>query len=281
MIIMPTIAQIVKQAASSLNSYSESPRLDAELLLGKVLGLSRASLIARGNEVLGADAELQLAGLLSRRVRGVPLAYLTGSREFWSLPLTVTPDVLVPRPETECLVQHALELVPGDVCSAVDLGTGSGAIALSLATERPQWNITGVDLSAQALAVAARNAGALDLPQVAWRLGSWLDAVPGERFDLIVANPPYIAGSDPALLTLQAEPAMALTCGPTGLESLALIIAQAPDHLCANGWLVLEHGSTQASAVSELLQQHGFGAVRTFLDFSGKPRVTLGLHSLH
>ena len=281
MTVMPTIAQIVKQAASSLNSYSESPRLDAELLLGKVLGLSRASLIARGNELLGADAELQLAGLLSRRAHGVPLAYLTGRREFWSLPLTVTPDVLVPRPETECLVQHALELVPGDTCSVVDLGTGSGAIALSLAAERPQWNITGVDLSAQALAVAARNATALNLPQVAWRLGSWLDAVPGERFGLIVANPPYIADSDRALLTLQAEPAMALTCGPTGLESLALIIAQAPDHLCANGWLVLEHGSTQASAVSELLQQHGFGAVRTFPDFSGKPRVTLGHHSPH
>lgn len=281
MTVMPTIAQIVKQAAFSLNAHSESPRLDAELLLGKVLGLSRASLIARGNEVLAADAELQLAGLLSRRAHGVPLAYLTGRREFWSLPLTVTPDVLVPRPETECLVQHALELVPGDTCSVVDLGTGSGAIALSLAAERPQWNITGVDLSAQALAVAARNATALNLPQVAWRLGSWLDAVPGERFGLIVANPPYIADSDPALLTLQAEPAMALTCGPTGLESLALIIAQAPNHLYAEGWLVLEHGSTQASAVSELLQQHGFGAVRTFPDFSGKPRVTLGLHSPH
>ena len=279
--VMPTIAQIVKQAALSLSSHSESPRLDAELLLGKVLGLSRAALIARGNEVLAADAELQLAGLLSRRAHGVPLAYLTGSREFWSLPLTVTPDVLVPRPETECLVQQALELVPGDACSVVDLGTGSGAIALSLATERPQWNITGVDLSAQALAVAARNATALNLPQVAWRLGSWLDAVPGERFDLIVANPPYIAGSDPALLTLKAEPAMALTCGPTGLESLALIIAQAPHHLYAKGWLVLEHGATQALAVSDLLQQHGFGAVRTFPDFSGKPRITLGLHSLH
>jgi release factor glutamine methyltransferase len=279
MMATPTIAQIVKQAAFSLKPHSESPRLDAELLLGKVLGLSRASLIARGNEVIAAGAELQLAGLLSRRAHGVPLAYLTGSREFWSLPLTVTADVLVPRPETECLVQHALELVPGDACSVVDLGTGSGAIALSLATERPQWSITGVDLSATALAVAARNARALNLTQVAWRLGSWLDAVPGERFDLIVANPPYIADSDPALLTLKAEPAMALTCGPTGLESLALIIAQAPDHLCAKGWLVLEHGSTQASAVSELLQRHGFVAVRTFPDFSGKPRITLGLHS--
>jgi release factor glutamine methyltransferase len=279
MMIMPTIAQIVKQAASGLNTHSESPRLDAELLLGKVLGLSRAALIARGNEVLAADAELQLAGLLSRRAHGVPLAYLTGSREFWSLPLAVTPDVLVPRPETECLVQQALMLDLGDECSVVDLGTGSGAIALSLATERPRWRITGVDLSAPAIAVAARNARALNLPQVAWRLGSWLDAVPGERFDLIVANPPYIAGSDPALLTLKSEPAMALTCGPTGLESLALIIAQAPNHLNAEGWLVLEHGSTQASAVAELMQQHDFRAVRTFPDFSGKPRITLGLHS--
>ncbi len=275
---MPTIADAVKQAASSLSSHTESPRLDAQLLLGKVLGLSRTSLIARGDEVLGQEAERQLTGLISQRAHGVPLAYLTGSREFWSLPLSVTPDVLVPRPETECLVQQALDLMPGEICSVVDLGTGSGAIALSLASERPGWRVTGVDVSAQALAVAARNARALEL-SVTWRLGSWLDAVPGERFDLIVANPPYIADSDPALLKLTAEPALALTSGPTGLESLALIIAQAPQHLLAQGWLVLEHGSTQASAVTQLLWQHGFSAVRTFPDLSGKPRITLGLHT--
>jgi release factor glutamine methyltransferase len=279
---MPTIAEIIKRAAL-LNPHSESPRLDAELLLGKVLGLSRASLIARDNETVALDDELKLAQLILKRTHGVPIAYLTGSREFWSLPLSVTPDVLVPRPETEILVQHALELLPDgeDACSVLDLGTGSGAIALSLATERPRWTITGVDLSAQALTVAACNARALELSHITWRQGSWFDAVPGERFHLIVANPPYIAAADPALLKLTAEPALALTPGPTGLESLALIIAQAPQHLRRQGWLVLEHGSTQAPDVSRLLEQHGFAAIRTFPDFSGKPRITLGVHTQH
>ncbi|MDP9009653.1 MAG: peptide chain release factor N(5)-glutamine methyltransferase [Pseudomonadota bacterium] len=280
---MTTIAETVKGAALTLNPHSESPRLDAELLLGKVLGLSRASLIARDNEAVAVADERQLAELISKRARGVPVAYLTGSREFWSLPLTVTPDVLVPRPETEILVQHALELLPAgeDARSVLDLGTGSGAIALSLATERPHWTITGVDLSPQALKVAAQNARALNLPRIAWHQGSWFDAVPGERFHLIVANPPYIAASDPALLKLKAEPAMALTSGTTGLESLTAIIAQAPQHLHVHGWLVLEHGSTQAPDVSQLLAQHGFAAIRTFPDLSGKPRITLGVHTQH
>ena len=280
---MASIADTVKHAAQTLDPHSESPRLDAELLLGKVLGLSRASLIARDNEAVAVADERQLAELISKRARGVPVAYLTGSREFWSLPLTVTPDVLVPRPETEILVQHALELLPAgeDARSVLDLGTGSGAIALSLATERPHWTITGVDLSPQALKVAAQNARALNLPRIAWRQGSWFDAVPGERFHLIVANPPYIAASDPALLKLKAEPAMALTSGTTGLESLTAIIAQAPQHLHVHGWLVLEHGSTQAPDVSQLLAQHGFAAIRTFPDLSGKPRITLGVHTQH
>ena len=163
---MPTIAETIKLGAL-LNSHSESPRLDAELLLGKVLRLSRALLIARDNEAVAPADALQFAELISRRAHGVPIAYLTGSREFWSLPLMVTPDVLVPRPETETLVQHTLELLPAgeDTCSVLDLGTGSGAIALSLATERPHWTITGVDLSPHALTIAKRNAAALDLPR--------------------------------------------------------------------------------------------------------------------
>ena len=280
---MPTIAETVTAAALTLNSHSESPRLDAELLLGKVLRLSRALLIARDDEAVAPADALQFAELISQRAHGVPIAYLTGCREFWSLPLMVTPDVLVPRPETETLVQHALELLPAgeDTCSVLDLGTGSGAIALSLATERPHWTITGVDLSPHALTIAKRNAAALDLPRIAWRLGSWFDAVPGERFHLIVANPPYIGASDPALLKLKAEPAVALTPGPTGLESLSVIIAQSPQHLHPRGWLVLEHGSTQATDVSQLMEQHGFAAIRTFPDFSGKPRITLGVHTQH
>jgi len=259
-----SIAETVKSAALALSAHSESPRLDAELLLGTVLGLSRSSLIAHDDESIATGDERKLAALILQRARGVPIAYLTGSREFWSLPLKVTPDVLVPRPETEILVQRALELLPRDAaCSVLDLGTGSGAIALSLASERPNWAITGVELSAHALNVAAQNSRALQLPHIAWRLGCWFEPVAGERFHLIVANPPYIAATDPALANLKAEPALALTPGPTGLEAFGPIIALAPQHLHANGWLVLEHGSTQARQVSRLLKQHGFDSIRT------------------
>ncbi len=277
-----TIAQILASAARALRAYSDSPRLDAELLLGKVLGLSRSSLIAHDARLLDATDERVYADLLDQRVRGVPIAYLTGAREFWSLPLILTPDVLVPRPETESLVQHALQVMPENApASVLDLGTGSGAIALSLASERSCWDITAVDLSPQALEVAVQNSTALKLPRIKWRLGNWFGAVPGERFHLIVSNPPYIAEGDRALAGLAAEPVMALTAGPSGLNSLRAIIAQAPLHLHASGWLVLEHGATQAPAVSDLLAQHGFTSVTTFSDFSGKPRITLGTHTQH
>lgn len=277
-----TIAQLLTNAARALRAYSDSPRLDAELLLGKVLGLSRSSLVAHDARLLDAGAERVYAELLHQRVRGVPIAYLTGHREFWSLPLIVTPAVLVPRPETESLVQHALQVMPENVPICVlDLGTGSGAIALSLASERSRWNITAVDLSPQALEVAAQNSTALKLPGVKWRLGNWFDAVPSERFHLIVSNPPYIAEGDQALASLAAEPVMALTAGPSGLNALSAIIARAPLHLHAGGWLVLEHGATQAPAVTDLLAQHGFTTISTFSDFSGKPRVTLGTHTQH
>ena len=277
-----TIADTVQHAALTLDPHSESPRLDAELLLAKILGLPRSALIARGQEPVDSNDERAYAELIAKRAGGVPIAYLTGSREFWSLPLEVSPAVLVPRPETELLVEHALALLPRDeVCSVLDLGTGSGAIALSLAHERPHWAITGVDNSPAALQVAACNSQNLKLSNVQWRCGSWFDAVPGERFQLIVANPPYIAAADPTLKTLGAEPAAALIAGPTGLEALCAIVAQAPQHLYARGWLALEHGITQAQDVVQLLQQHGFDSIRTYPDFSGRPRITLGSHTQH
>jgi release factor glutamine methyltransferase len=291
---MSTITEALRSGASSLENAdgggmrSASPRLDAELLLGKILGLSRSALMARSNEPVAAECEGAYAGLIKRRLQGAPVAYLTGTREFWSLPLRVTPAVLVPRPESELLVELALRRLPGNLgcssaalaCSVLDLGTGSGAIALAIASERPTCTITGVDVSPQALEVAMQNSRDLGLAHIDWRAGSWFDPVPGERFDVIVANPPYIAGADPALDELAAEPAIALCPGPTGLEALAAIAEQAASHLNENGQLIMEHGSGQANDVAQLLERCGFASIRSHLDFSGKPRVTLGtVHS--
>ena len=260
------------------------------MLLGKILGLPRSGLIARGNDPVASECASGYASLIEQRLKGAPIAYLTGTREFWSLALRVTPAVLVPRPETELLVELALQRLPEQQAgpsvdrarSILDLGTGSGAIALAIASERPGSRVTGVDISPAALQVARQNSRDLGLTHIDWRLGSWFAAVPGERFDVIVANPPYVAAADPALEDLRAEPAIALCDGPTGLEALSAIAAAAAPHLENQGWLILEHGSDQAPDVARLLERHGFASIRTHLDFSGKPRVTLGtVHLQH
>ena len=278
---MHTVAETLKLAARSLAPHSESPRLDAELLLGKVLGVGRSGLIVSAGEMIAEEALHRYHELIERRVHGAPVAYLTGSREFWSMSLKITPAVLVPRPETEILVERALALFDaGSQRSILDLGTGSGAIALAIAAERPQARVTGVDVSPAALRVARDNARALELPQVTWREGSWFEAVPGQRFDIVISNPPYIAAGDPALAALAAEPALALSSGPTGLEALSAIIEQAGPHLEPGGHLLLEHGSTQAPDVARLLECRGFTGVCSYQDHSGNPRVTLGtVHS--
>jgi release factor glutamine methyltransferase len=280
----PTVAEALNGAARSLHSYSDSPRLDAELLLGKILGLPRSGLIAHGAEPIAADKERAYGRLIERRLQGTPVAYLTGTREFWSLPLRVTAAVLVPRPETELVVELALQFLPkhpagafpAPAASILDLGTGSGAIALAIASERPHARVTGVDVSPAALDVAIQNSRDLGLSHIDWRLGSWFTPVAGERFHLIVANPPYICAADPALEKLSAEPALALCDGPTGLESLSAIVGGAAAHLHEHGRLILEHGCDQAPDVARLMARHGFTDIRSHLDFSGKPRVTLG-----
>ncbi len=278
---MNTVAQTLKFAARALAPHSESPRLDAELLLGKVLGVGRPQLIVSAAQSIAEDALCSYRNLIDRRANGAPIAYLTGTREFWSMNLRITPAVLVPRPETETLVERALALFGADQQrSILDLGTGSGAIALAIASERPHARVTGADISPAALRVARDNARALSLPQVAWREGSWFEAVPGERFDLVISNPPYIAAGDPALAPLAAEPALALCSGPTGLEALTAIVEHAAWHLEPGGHLLLEHGSSQTHEVARLLERHGFGGVCSFHDYSGNPRVTLGtVHS--
>jgi release factor glutamine methyltransferase len=285
---LSTVAEMLRSGARALEGQSESPRLDAELLLGFLLGLSRSGLVAHDHDPVAADRVPAYAALIDRRLSGSPIAYLTGIREFWSLELDVTPAVLVPRPETELAVELALELLPrhripeGAPYSVLDLGTGSGAIALALAAERPEWRLTGVDISAPALEVAAGNSRKLGLSHIDWRLGSWFEPVAGRRFDLIVANPPYVAAGDPALEKLAAEPAIALAAGPTGLEALSAIVRDAAAHLQPESRLILEHGADQAPDVAQLLERHGFLRIRSYSDFSGKPRVTLGaVHSTH
>jgi release factor glutamine methyltransferase len=274
---MDTVADTLRFAARTLAASSESPELDAEVLLSTVMGVARSALIVRAEEPVAVELLRAYQGLIDRRVSGVPVAYLTGRREFWSMPLKVTPAVLVPRHETELLVEMALKVIPkAEVRSVLDLGTGSGAVALAIASERPLARVTGADVSPAALGVARDNARSLALPNVAWRLGSWFDAVPGERFDAIVANPPYVAAGDPALAALEAEPEIALVSGPAGLDALTAIIEGAAPHLESGGWLVLEHGSTQQGRVASLLERRGFCGVETHEDFSGRPRVTLG-----
>jgi release factor glutamine methyltransferase len=274
------ISEVLQRATRTLEAHSDSPRLDAELLLGKILARSRSALIAHGTLPI-AEADIRAyEALLTRRIAGYPIAYLTGTREFWSLPLTVTPDVLVPRPETELLVELALERLPKEeVVSVLDLGTGSGAIALAIASERPLAHVIGIDVSRKALCVAEANGASLGLSRIDWRCGSWFDPVGGMRFDLIVANPPYVAMDDPALLALAAEPAAALTPGPTGLEALEHIIDGAGAYLRPGGSLLLEHGSGQAAAVARRLERRGFAAIGLHLDYAGKARVTVGCSS--
>ena len=243
-------------------------RLDAQLLLAWQLGRPRAWLLAHTEHELTSDQQVALSALLKRRADEVPLAYLTGEREFFGLSLHVTADVLVPRPETELLVEWALELLPRAPSSDVlDLGTGSGAIALSLAHAAPATQVTATDISAAALAVAQGNAALLKLP-VEFLLGRWWQAVADRRWGLVVSNPPYVAGNDPHLPALRHEPRGALTPEGDGLGALTEIIAGAAQHLLPGAWLLLEHGHDQADAVCRLLAEQGFEQIQTRRDLA-------------
>lgn len=272
---MNTVRELLGLAASL---DSESAARDAEVLLCHCLGKSRSWLYTWPEKSIDPAIEARYRELMARRAAGHPVAHLTGQRDFWSLELEVTPDTLIPRPDTETLVDWALELALPDSARVADLGTGSGAIALALATERPRWAITATDASAAALAVAGRNAGRLCPGRVRLLEGPWFAPLAGEQFDLVVSNPPYVEAGDHHLAQgdVRFEPRSALEAGPQGLDDLSHIARQAPAHIVPGGYLLLEHGYDQGEPVRALLCEAGFEAVSTRRDLGGMERISGG-----
>jgi release factor glutamine methyltransferase len=267
-------------AASKLVPISDTPRLDAEILLSLATGKTRTHFRAWPDKPVVRQEEAAFQRLLDERLTGRPVAHLSGSREFWSREFRVTPDVLIPRPETELLVELALERIPQGQCAHIaDLGTGSGAVAVTLALELPKARITALDLSPAALLIAADNAARLGACTVRFIRSDWFAALAlGERFDLIVSNPPYVAENDPHLQQgdVRFEPILALTSGKDGLDAIRRIVREAPRRLKPGGWLLFEHAYDQAGRAGALLQSAGFVGIGSFPDLQGHGRVSGG-----
>ncbi|EKZ6360160.1 peptide chain release factor N(5)-glutamine methyltransferase [Klebsiella aerogenes] len=272
-----TFRQWLTQAIARLGA-SDSPRRDAEILLGHVTGKARTWILAFDETVLTAEQLAELEALLARRVNGEPVAHLVGQREFWSLPLFVSPATLIPRPDTECLVEQALVRLPQTACRILDLGTGTGAIALALASERADCKVTAVDFMPDAAALAARNAAHLALNNVTVLQSDWFSALKGQRFAMIVSNPPYIDETDPHLAEgdVRFEPRTALVAADQGLADLAHIIREGRQYLLPNAYMLLEHGWKQGEAVRALFNEAGYLDVETCRDYGDNERLTLG-----
>ena len=272
---MLTVQELLR---SGSDLPTDSARRDTEILLCHCLGKPRAWLYTWPEKEVARDCARDFEKLLAQRREGVPVAYLTGERDFWSLQLAVSDATLIPRPETETLVSWALELALPNAASVLDLGTGSGAIALALASERSHWRVTALDVSQEALQVARGNAVRTRLTSVHFVQSDWYQAVIGQRFNALLANPPYIDGDDPhlALGDVRFEPRSALVSSDSGLEDLGRLVTGASDHLLDGGWLLLEHGFEQANAVCAMLHDAGFSQVSTRRDMSGQQRITGG-----
>ncbi|WP_110689340.1 peptide chain release factor N(5)-glutamine methyltransferase [Salinicola endophyticus] len=272
-----TADEALRQAAQRL-SASPSARLDAEVLLMHAHGVDRTWLYTWGDRELPAASKMRFEALVERRAAGWPVAYLTGRREFWGLELDTSPATLIPRPDTERLVEAALEVATAAQGALLDLGTGTGAIALAFASERPDWRVLGADVEPQAVALASANAASLGLNNARFVTSDWFDALAGERFAIIVSNPPYIDADDPHLGRddVRFEPRRALVAADAGLADLRALVASAPDHLEPGGWLWLEHGYTQAGAVRALLSAAGYGEITSLTDLGGHERVSGG-----
>lgn len=276
----PTVRAALAAAVARLDG--DSARLDAEMLLGHALGRDRAWLFAHAGDALDDDAVVRFDALVARRAAGEPVAHLVGRRGFWTFELEVDAATLIPRPETELLVELALARLPGDrPLKLVDLGTGTGAIALALASERPRAAVVAVEASAAALQVARRNIARFGAGRVELREGHWFGPLQGERFDLIASNPPYLAAADPHLAEgdVRFEPRSALIAGVDGLDDIREIAHGAPAHLVPGGWLLVEHGRDQGGAVRDIFRAAGLIDVATARDLEGRERVTLGRRS--
>jgi release factor glutamine methyltransferase len=274
-----TIAGLLRESARVLKATSQSARLDSELLLGHVLGRSRVQLYGSATDPVRPEVAARFIDLVHARREGRPVAQLLGSREFWSMKLTVTRDTLIPRPETELLVECALKRMQRRLdCRVLELGTGTGAIALAMAKERTNTHITATDISEAALAVARYNAGSYELNNIDFKFGDWFGAVPDEKFSVIVSNPPYVTDQEWLLhqFELHYEPSLALRGGRDGLMAIRRVATGAMDHLLPGGWLLVEHGFRQGPAVADLFQAHGFTQISTYRDLPGHPRVTEG-----
>lgn len=267
----------LREAISQLQD-SESPRRDAEIILEYVTGKGRTFILAFGETTLTDAQRERLDALVVRRRRGEPVAHLTGVREFWSLPLFVSPATLIPRPDTECLVEQALARLPATPCRILDLGTGTGAIALALATERADCAVTAVDRMPDAVALAMRNTQHLGISNVRVLQSDWFSAVQGQQFDMVVSNPPYIDEQDPHLAQgdVRFEPLTALVAGDSGLADIVHIIDHSRSALAPGGYLLLEHGWQQGAEVRRAFLQAGYQNVETCRDYGGNERITLG-----
>ncbi len=277
---MDTLQKALKQATQQLSiSNDTSPRVDAEVLLCHLLKKNPSHLIAWPEKRLDSAQQRAFNALLQRRINGEPIAYITGHREFWSLDLQVTPATLIPRADTEILVEQALERIPDSVqWQIADLGTGSGAIALAIARERPRCQLYAVDISADALAVAQQNARRLAIPNVTFLQGDWLASFQQKSLNMILANPPYIEDNDPHLEQgdLRFEPTIALSSGADGLDDIRLLIECSRKPLQPGGWLLLEHGYQQSAESLEIMRQQGYRKVQGHLDYGGNDRVACG-----
>ena len=274
-----SLSDALRLAQLLLRVHGDDARREAEVLLSGVLRCTRSHLYAHADQKLTFTQAVEFQALIERRAAGEPVAYLLGTREFWSLELSVSADTLIPRPDTELLVERALLCIPKDAALRVaDLGTGSGAIALAIARERPRGHVIATDVSEAALAVARGNAARHGIDTVEFRSGDWCAALAGTRCAVIISNPPYIPAADPHLAEgdVRFEPRAALTPGPDGLEAIRQIAAQAHAHLYSGGWLLLEHGFDQSTAVTGLLHDLGYREITASADLSGHKRVAQG-----